>query len=277
MCLSFVSKKGIELSVPFFYLLKNFTFEKKIMNLKEKKLASIIEYNLTSEVSDMFARIRFSALLNLLVQSAIKSANSLGFGFHMLKKKNMTWMLGRFSLEIISPFRWDEKIFVETWPKTVNGLQYIRDFIVRDEKNVIVANGSSAWLAVNLDTKKLMNVKELNDAFYELKEKNALEYMPKKVAAKETDQKFDINATYYDLDINKHVTAVRYIDWMMDTFDLDFHENNYPREIHINYMKEIKVGDKITLNKKQLDDNTFYFGAKNQTSGRDSFKCLLKF
>lgn len=54
------------------------------------------------------------------------------------------------------------------------------------------------------------------------------------------------------------------------------YKNNYPRKIHINYMKEIKTRDKITLNKKELDDKTFYIGTKNETSGRDSFKFLIK-
>lgn len=240
-------------------------------------LASIIEYKLTSDVSDMFGRIRLSAFINLMIQSAIKSANSLGFGFDMLKQKNMTWMLGRLSVEIYKSSNWENKVFVETWPKTVDGLLYIRDFIVRNEKDEVIAKGTSGWLAVDLDKKRIVSVDSLNEAFYELKNKNALDYMPMKITANKTEESFIRHASYFDLDMNKHVTAVRYLDWMMDTFDVDFHEKNYPKEIHINYIKEIHVGNEIKLNKKQLEEGKYYFDAQNQTTGNDSFKCIIKF
>lgn len=240
-------------------------------------LSSIIEYKLTSDVSDMFGRIRLSAFVNLMIQSAIKSANSLGFGFDMLKKNNMTWMLGRLSIEICCSLKWEDKIFVETWPKTVDGLLYIRDFIVRNQKDEIVAKGTSGWLAVDLDKKRIVSIDFLNDTFYKLKDKNALEFMPVKIPTNQTDESFIRHASYFDLDINKHVTAVRYLDWMMDTFEVDFHEKNYPKEIHINYIKEIHVGHEIKLNKKLLEEGKYYFDAKNQTTGNESFKCIIKF
>jgi len=248
------------------------------MNIDEKNIFLKQEFTVLTEVSDLYGRIRLSGFINLLVQSAIKSADSLGFGFDVLKQKNMTWMLGRLSVEIYKPVQWNQKLIIETWPKTADGLLYIRDFIVSDENEKIIARGTSGWLAVDLTKKRLINVDFLDSIYKQQKDyKSALEYFPKKIKTIQTDESFNIKATYYDLDLNKHVTAIRYFDWMMDTFDIEFHKNNFPKEIHINYMKETSLDDEILLRKKQLSENEFYFDAKNKTTDRDSFKCMLKF
>ncbi len=247
------------------------------MNIDEKKIILKKNFTLNSDVSDMFGRIRLSGFINLLIQSAIKSADSLGFGFDVLKNKNMTWMLGRLSVEIYETPNWTQKISIETWPKTADGLLYIRDFIVTDENKKVIARATSGWLAVDLTKKRLINVDFLDNIYKKQKFKSSLNYLPKKITAVDTQKSFEIKSTYFDIDLNKHVTAIRYFDWMMDSFDLDFHQKNYPKEIHINYMNEIALGSNITINKATINDKEFYFDAKNETSGKQSFKCLLKF
>ena len=49
--------------------------------LSEKNLTLYTGFKITSADTDMYTRIRAGALLNLLIQSAINSAESLGFGF----------------------------------------------------------------------------------------------------------------------------------------------------------------------------------------------------
>lgn len=235
------------------------------------------QYPIYSHDTDLNSRIRVSALVNIMAQSAIKSADKLGFGFDVLRSKNMTWMLGRLSLEIYDKISYDQTITVETWPKTVEGFLYIRDFIVRNEKEKVVARATTGWLGVDLTRKKLINVDFINENFYKLNDKHGLEYQPVKIDKFETNEIFSIKSTYFDIDMNKHVTATRYIDWMFDTFPLDFIENNFPSKIHVNYLKEIKLGDEILLRKKRLDPTTFYFDATNETSGKEAFRCMIKF
>ena len=81
----------------------------------------------------MFARIRAGAMVNLLIQSAINSAESLGFGFAELREQKLFWVLSRLTVEIYHPLKWNEEAEVETWPKSVEGLLYTRDYIVRDK------------------------------------------------------------------------------------------------------------------------------------------------
>ena len=157
-------------------------------------------------------------------------------------------MLTRLTLEIYRPLKWGEKAEVETWPKSIERLFYLRDFIVRDEQGEIVAKACSAWLSINLKSKRptLFNGDKM-DAFTKLNAYHALDYSPIKLDGIQKDDTQTITPSYFDIDLNKHVTSTRYIDWMMDCFSLDFHSRHYPTHLSINYMKETMCGENIEL------------------------------
>lgn len=233
-------------------------------------------FSVRSDESDMYGRIRLSSLINIFIQAAIKASSKYGFGFDVLRKNNLTWMLSRISVEIYDKIQWNETIKVKTWPKTIDGLLYIRDFIAYNSENKIIAKCTTGWIAVDYIRKRITTVDFLNDNFTSA-DKTALDYMPLKIDETQIEQKFEITSTYFDIDLNKHVTAVRYIDWMMDTFDVEYHQANYPKKVHINYLKEILIGNKIELGKKQITENSFYFSAKNKSTGKKAFRAILSF
>jgi len=239
-------------------------------------LLSETKFSVRSDQSDMFGRLRLSSLFNFFIQAAIDSSNKFGFGFETLKAKSLTWMLGRISVEIYKQVLWNDNVRVETWPKTVDGLLYIRDFIAYNDNNEIIARGTTGWLAVDFVKKRITKV-DFIDENYRLEDKKALDYMPIKIDETNVDEIFSIKSLYYDIDLNQHVTAIRYIDWMMDTFHEDFHSKNFPTEVHINYLKEIKSGQIIELGKSQISNNKFFFSAKNLTMSNNAFRAIIKF
>ena len=50
---------------------------------------------------------------------------------------------------------------------------------------------------------------------------------------------------YFDLDMNGHVNNSKYLEWMLDVFDLDFLTEYTPAHIDLKYVKEIHHGSKI--------------------------------
>jgi len=95
----------------------------------EAKLTLRKKFIVTSADTDMFGRLKLSVLANYLIQSAISSADKLGFGLKYLRKEKLFWVLHRLTINIEKQLKWYDEIEVETWPKTVEGLLYIRDFV----------------------------------------------------------------------------------------------------------------------------------------------------
>jgi Acyl-ACP thioesterase len=249
------------------------------MELTDKNLTLFTSYRITSADTDMDSRLRLGGLVNLFIQSAISSADSFGFGFGGIKQQQLFWVLSRMTIEITRPLNWYEEAVVETWLKNIEGIIYLRDFIVRDKAGEIVAMATSAWLAIDLKTKRPKRIEGLDaDLFVLLKDKHALNETPEKLMATPEGDSFEVKATYFDIDLNKHVTSTRYIDWMMDSLPLEFCRANYPRRFAINYLKETMPGEVIRfVCSKEEPKNVFHFEGSNLTSNTNAFRGKIEF
>lgn len=244
----------------------------------ESELILTKKISITSADVDMFNRLRISALLNIFIQSAISSADKLGFGFTNLNAQKLFWVLSRMTIEIYKPLKWYEKATVETWPKSIEGLLYTRDFIVYDSNGILVAKATSGWLAIDIESKKPKIIDGLQaEMLVQLKDKSALHYTPEKLSGITEGESFHIKSSYYDIDLNRHVTSTRYIDWIMDTFEPEFHKNHYAKKISINFMKETMPGDSISLVRQNTDHLDFKFEGTNVSNSKTSFRANVSF
>ena len=245
--------------------------------LSEDVLISKSKFQVTSADTDMFARVRIGALINYLIQSAIHSADKLGFGYENIREQQLFWVISRLTVEIERPLKWYEHVEVETWPKNVENFLYIRDFLIKDKQQQIVGRATSGWLAVDLKTKRPKNIEGLKGRMFDhLKNINAIEQSPEKLPGVKEGDSFEVKSGYFDIDLNRHVTSTRYIDWMMNSFSLEFHENHYPKEISVNYMKETMPEETIRIIKDQLNSNDFNFEGFNVKADTTAFRGRIK-
>jgi medium-chain acyl-[acyl-carrier-protein] hydrolase len=248
-----------------------------MQEITKDKLISISKFKITSADTDIFARLRLGGMVNYLIQAAIDSADKLGFGFSGLREQKLFWVLNRLTIEMPENLGWYDEIEVETWPKTVDRILYLRDYLVRNTKNQIVAKATSGWAAIDVETKKLKQVSGVEaEIFSHLKDKQALTDFEKLDRVKEGDN-FEVKTSFFDIDLNKHVTSTRYVDWMMDTFSLDFHRDNRPKTLTINYMKETMPGDEILLSRHSPDGKKFYFEGFNKSKETIACRAVIGF
>ena len=246
------------------------------INFEDLSLLTISK--VTSADTDMEGRLRLGSLVNYLIQSAIDSADKLGFGYGGLRQQKLFWVFSRLTLEISKPIIWKNSIETETWPKDIDGILYLRDFIIRDQLNAPLAKATSGWLAIDIDSKRPKKVDAIHeDLFVQLKNKHALEQLPEKLNKINEGEYFEITTSFFDMDLNKHVTSTRYIDWMMDSFPLEFHKINYPKKLSINFLKETMLGDKIILKREKISDTEYVFEGFNQTQNTFAYRAKINF
>ena len=235
-------------------------------------------FTVTSAETDMYGRARLSALINLFIQSSIQSADRLGFGFSDFSPQKLFWVLSRISVKITGPLQWTQTGVVETWPKDIDKLLYIRDFIMRDSRERVHARATSGWLTVDMETKRGKLI-ELEDPtlFFRLKERHGLMHRPEKLGPVHGETVAEIKVSYFDLDINRHVTTTRYFDWMMDTFGHEFHRDKYPQAVSANFIKEIKPGETIRIVRNQTGANSYCFEGFNLCREITAFRGAITF
>lgn len=249
----------------------------KPQKMTETDLCLFNNFKVTTAETDMQNRLRLGSLVNLLIQSAINSADNLGFGFNNLITQKLAWVLSRLTVEIIEPIKWYDKVVVETWPKDLDKILYLRDFIVRNESGKTMAKATSGWLAIDIERRRPKVIeRSTSKIFSQLKHKHAIEETPEKLMPIKNGDVFENIAKYSDIDLNQHVTATRYIDWMMDSFLVDFHKCNYPKKLTINYLKETMPGEILKINRLN-SENVFNFEGENCSSNTKAFRGKILF
>jgi medium-chain acyl-[acyl-carrier-protein] hydrolase len=246
--------------------------------LSEGGLIISMPFKVTSAHTDMHARLRIGSMVNLLIQSAINAVDKFEIGYDALRQQKLFWVLSRLTVEVYKSLTWYQTGEVETWPKDIQKILYIRDFVVRDQGQEIVAKATSGWLGIDLETKRTRTIESVQSSiFTKLKDKNALNINPEKLFPVKEGEVSEIRTSYFDIDLNGHVTATRYIDWMMDTFSIEFHQNNYPRIVSINYLNETRPNETVYLSKKPINGKTFIFEGLNKSRNTFAFRGKIEF
>lgn len=167
--------------------------------------------------ADQAGRLKPSSLFNYFQEAAWRHAEMLGFGYAALLEHDLFWVISRIQLEWADELRWGDEITVETWPKGVTKLFALRDFIVRRADGTEAVRATSAWLTLDLESKRPRRPENIMDGSVMLEDDHAIEQFPGKIAMP-TDLYHAASrvARYSDLDVNRHVNNARYVDWLFD-------------------------------------------------------------
>ena len=247
-------------------------------DFRDEDLILSRSFSVRSHETDIAGKLRPGALLNYLIQAAVDSADHLGFGLADLRESEVFWALSRLTLFMDRPVKWREEVRVETWPKDIAGLHVLRDFRIIDLNNVEIGRAVSGWLLVDAQNKRPRKV-ERNEIFTRLRDRHAAEphYLERLLEPHEpNDDETQVESTYFDFDINQHVTAARYVDWMMDALPFEFQRERYVSRMSVNFVRELLPGDGIVLRKWEFPEYHFFSGTSVE-EGRVSFQGKVTF
>lgn len=229
--------------------------------------------------ADFQGRWKPSSFFRAMQSAASHSAENLGFGYHSILEHGLAWVLSRLMIRFYAFPLIDNVVTIKTWPKTVERkIWFIRDFEICAANGARLAAATSTWLLIDIHNARLMTEKNLPLQMPDNSQLNALPAIPDRIAI-EADiyPQFDITAHYSDIDIMGHVNNARYADWVTDCFPIDIFRQKHLHSLQINYIKEIKTGDCISVSKGK-DNNTqgqWLVTGNNQTSEEKAFEAAV--
>lgn len=236
------------------------------------------EFLVTSADVDFEGKAKVSALTNFLIQAAWRHAEHLGWGVDDLHKHNLAWVLSSMKIKILGYPEWRSKIKIETWPKGIDRLFYMRDFKVFDENGNILALGTSNWILIDIERRRPKVHKLDDEAILKNQGRHAIE---EKIGAVnfdgQLDSTYDYITRYSDIDINQHLTTTRYVDIMFDGYPPEYIGKNRPKGITVNFIKEVKFGQRVTMFRSTGKDNAVKFQLLTEDQEKPCFKAELVF
>ena len=212
-------------------------------------MATISSYPFTIQPENVDFTLRASAasIISYMLNVAGTDAHRKGFGVEALQGHTFTWVLSRLAVEISTQPRQYTDIEIDTWVNEFNRLSSTRNFKMRIGDEVIAA-GVSQWCMLNMETRQAVDMTLLKDIY---ERAMVAEASPIAAPARLRDVEPQISVSrpvvYSDIDFNRHVNTLRYIDLIFDTLPLELIEKNAGMRLDINFIAEALYGEVLTI------------------------------
>jgi acyl-ACP thioesterase len=223
-------------------------------------MAEISSYNFRIVPQDVDFTLRASAssIISYMLNVAGIDADNKGFGVGSLQSHSYTWVLSRLGVEIDSQPQQFDDIEIDTWVNEFNRLSSTRNFRMCLGDRVLAA-GVSQWCMLNMETRQVADMALLKDTY-----ERAMVAEPSPIAAPARLRPTEPVTTtsrpvvYSDIDFNRHVNTLRYVDMVFDAIPLELIEHNAGMRIDFNFIAEARYGETLTLGHSHVG-NTHQF------------------
>ena len=226
-------------------------------------------------LTDRNGLLRVAGFMDLAQEIAYWAAEELGFGYTSLHVHHTAWVLSRMHLRFDSPASWRDSVALYTWHKGAVSLFYLRDFDLQDAAGNHLVRGTSSWVVMNEETRRLVRPEDLAGRLsMEGPVDDAIaEPAPKVVFPGDGEFAGEHVVSYSDIDIIGHTNNVRYMVWAMDHIPAE--DAMKPvSEVWINFNKETTLGDRIELRRVRKDGSWYVEGL---SSGKSCFVVKIDF
>ena len=207
----------------------------------------IFEYKTRVDIGKVNAKalVTNKGMLALLENVACMHSDKAGYGLSDIPYTHLSWVQLNWRVNIIRRLKYNEEITIKTWAKNSSKVTTIRDFEVLDKDGKQVCIATTKWTLTNIDTQSIVRITDDIIGEYEPDTKSIMpEYEFKKLSEpKSFSNEYVYQTERRDIDVNKHMHNLNYLDLAYETLPEDIYLNNEFDNIEIMYKKAIRLGD----------------------------------
>ncbi|NOX89290.1 MAG: hypothetical protein GXO77_09700 [Calditrichaeota bacterium] len=222
---------------------------------ENKDLLWVEEFKVRAYEAGPDGRASVQTIFDYLQESASNHAAALKVAKTDLDRLGMTWVVSRVHIRMEKYPFWNEIVRVETWPSQKDTLFALRDFVILDQKGNQIGVATTSWMLIDFKIRKPVRLpsfldemvntdrgRALNDPFDRLPEPEKIEH----------EVGFKVRLS--DLDMNRHVNSVNYIDWALEAVPAEVWNKFSIKEIEVNYRAESFYGDRVLSQAQVIEE-----------------------
>jgi len=195
------------------------------------------------------------ALADYFQDAAGQHADELGVSMQDLLVEDRAWVLARFRLQIDRPPRWNETITIETWPSGLDRLFALREVVFRDQDGTALAQGTSSWLVIDTERRRPVRPPSILHDIDPPDRPAPLEPSDDDLPAPDrADRERAFTVRYHDLDLNRHVNNVRYLEWAVETLPTEVLDDYRCRALALQFEAEATLGTPVRATARLRND-----------------------
>ncbi len=216
---------------------------------------SIFRYKVDPRRVDFTERASISSMCDIILEAAGEDAYKRGFGIDVLAERNLGWVLSRMCVELdYMPAEYSE-FTIHTWISDYNRLASTRNFTLTDDEGRMFGRAVSQWCMLDFSTRMPADV-NLLARMHEgvMVDAPSPCERPRRIAAVGSEPTAKHRVVYSDIDFNRHMNTMRYIDMVCDLLPIDELERLNAVRMDMNFMRESRYGDVLSLCVDRRDD-----------------------
>ncbi len=199
---------------------------------------------------------------NHMLNTADFHSRDRGFGMNYLNTVNKTWVLSRLAIEMDEMPREYDRFYVETWVESAMRFFTNRNFrVVSEDDQKVYGYGRSIWAMIDTETRQPCNLLDINDGalteWVETQKQNPMEKLSRVKMGDQAQRVRSLETGYSDVDINGHINSVKYIEHVLDLWDLEWYKQYRIKRFDVAYVAEAHQGDILSFYMEPSEENSF--------------------
>ena len=209
---------------------------------------------------DFSGRLFMGHLGNHMLNAADFHSTDRGFGMKYLLSIRRSWVLSRLAIEMEEMPPMYTHFQVETWVESAMRYFTSRNFAIigpscsqedLSASSKVYGYGRSIWAMIDTETRQPTDIYDIdNGAIDQWIVRDKACPIDKGGRVKMSDEAQlvrTIDTHYSDVDINGHINSVKYIEHVLDLWDMDWYRRHRLQRIEIAYVAEAHGGDRLSL------------------------------
>ena len=187
-------------------------------------------YRVEPQDVDFTLRATIPSLGSAILNTAGVDAHGKGFGVDALNADNHSWVLSRMAVEFDSQPTQYTDYTIATWINEYGRVLSTRNFTLTDAAGTEFGRAVTQWAMIDLPspTDKPRKIREVNPA-----------------------QTVEHKVVYSDIDFNRHVNTMRYIEMMIDMLPVELLMQETPVRFDIHFLRECRYGQTLSVGYEQ--------------------------
>lgn len=196
-------------------------------------------------------------LAKRILEVATLHAESWGVGYSTLIKNRQVWVLSRLSIEMTRYPLINEPYTLETWIEGYNKHFSSRNFAICGADGTSCGYARTIWVVIDLDTRASVDIGQFEYIARNIADRPCPIDRQSRVRDVHDDSPATHLVSYSDIDLNRHVNSVRYIEHLLDLFPLERYDRQRIHRFEISYANEARYGTPLQLLKEEEATDNF--------------------
>ncbi len=208
------------------------------------------EFITSSQFSDKNGLMEVPYYYRVIQEAASLQLYTYYDSLEYLKSIGYAYVILRMDVKIFKPLHPYENIKVSTWERSKGPVKMFRNYRIENSENVTVAEASSLWTFLDLETRKPLPTKMIQNPIIDHDEDVSADSSKKLIKAQDGVSVATKLVKGRDIDLYGHMNNIKYVDLVFDCLPDDIKEI---KEFTIEFISECKLGEELNIMLSQSD------------------------